>query len=118
MASPAVEFQQAIRAKSLPRACAQLAELPRITLVEAAQLLLLIDEVEPVGYEACTKRWISQLCLERPGAVGLRGIAQAAAALEILPMAPDSARYVLAEVLDAAGLPLVARVFTGAARSL
>ena len=107
--SPYARFQRALATGNLILVRAAAAELPRIGVAEA--MLLVILRAEPDQYERAAVRWLGRLALERTD-VDLDGLSQAAAALEALPVSPESARPMLAEVCRRAGQAQAAAVFT------
>lgn len=113
--SPSQRFRRALAAGNPRQVRAAAAELPDIGVAEAAAILLVIERTEPENYEPTALQWLSKLATEGHE-VGLRGLAQAATALEALPHEP-SVRAALAEVCLKAGLPEVASVFDADERS-
>ena len=109
--SPYARFQRALATGNLVLVRAAAAELPRIGVAEAAAMLLVILRAEPDQYERAAVRWLGRLALERTQ-VDLDGLSQAAAALEALPVSPESARPMLAEVCRRAGQAQAAAVFS------
>lgn len=113
--SPYARFQRAIATGNLVLIRAAAAELPRIGVAEAAAILLAILRTEPEQYERAAVRWLGRLCMERTR-VDLRDLSRAAAALDVLPREPESARPALADVCRRAGQEQAATVFGPAPR--
>jgi hypothetical protein len=107
--SPSQRFRRALAAGNPRQVRAAAAELPDIGVAEAAAILLVIERTEPENYEPTALQWLAKLATEGHD-VDLRGLAQAATALEALPHEP-SVRAALAEVCLRSGLPEVASVF-------
>jgi hypothetical protein len=107
--SASQRFRRALAAGNPRQVRAAAAELPDIGVAEAAAILLVIERTEPENYEPTALQWLAKLATEGHD-VDLRGLAQAATALEALPHEP-SVRAALAEVCLRAGLPEVASVF-------
>jgi hypothetical protein len=108
--SPYARFQRALATGNLTLVRTAAAELPRIGVAEAAAMLLVIERADPGQYERAAIRWLGRLCLERTE-VDLDDLSRAAAALDVLPEDPESARPLLAEVCRRAGQPQAASVF-------
>jgi hypothetical protein len=65
------------------------AELPRLDLGEALEVLLLMADQTPERYDRAAARWLGRLALERP-ATTLAELRLAAAACELLPRCPEA----------------------------
>ena len=108
-------FQRALAIGNPRLVRAAAAELPDISLAEAAAILLVIERTEPENYEHTALRWLARLATEAAH-VDLSGVAQAATALQALPHAP-AARATLAAICTTAGLADAARAFVSDHRS-
>ena len=60
-------FQRALRSRNLTLALAEARDLPRIDLVDALALLLLIRDAAPERYPRAAGRWLGRYCAETPG---------------------------------------------------
>src|SRR3954464_11269384 len=96
---PAVRarLDSALASRDLARVRAAARELPTIvTLADAVQVLLLMEEVEDPTFEAGAVRWIARLTTECQG-LTLGSVQAAVEALDALP-APDATATLLSLV--------------------
>jgi hypothetical protein len=87
-------FRRALEVGRLPIVYAAAAELPRIDLLDALEILALIAEQDPERYPRAAGRWIGRFALER-GPAGIGEVRMALAACELLPSHPAEALGVL-----------------------
>ena len=92
--SPYARFRRALEVGRLPIVYAAAAELPRIDLLDALEILALIAEQDPERYPRAAGRWIGRFALERRPA-GIGEVRIALAACELLPSHPAEALGVL-----------------------
>jgi hypothetical protein len=92
--SPYARFRRALHTRRLPIVYAAAAELPRIDLVDALEILVLIAEQDPDRYPRAAGRWIGRFALER-GPAQIAELRIAVAACELLPGHPAEAAAVL-----------------------
>ena len=85
------------------------AALSRLSLADAAAILLVIEGTEPENYERAALQWLARLAAEAPHG-DLPTIARAAVALAVLPSQP-LARAELAGVCLHLSVPEAAEVF-------
>ena len=64
--SPYAAFRRAIEARNLTRAVAEGRELPQISLVDAAELLVLAAELGRPSFDRWASRWVARYALENP----------------------------------------------------
>jgi hypothetical protein len=84
--SPYAAFRRAIEARNLPRALTEARDLPQISLVDAAELLVLAAEQHGPSFERWASRWAARYALEEANVTldeaqlvlaGLTGLRQA-----------------------------------------
>jgi hypothetical protein len=92
--SPYSRFRRALEVGRLPIVYAAAAELPRIDLLDALDILALIAEQDPDRYPRAAGRWIGRYALER-GGVHIAELRIVMAACELLPAHPGEALAVL-----------------------
>jgi hypothetical protein len=93
---PYAAFRRAIEARNLTRALTEARDLPRISLVDAAELVVLAAEQHGPSYERWSARWAARYALEEanvtldeaqlvlPGLTGLRQEDRQASALTLI----------------------------------
>jgi hypothetical protein len=108
--SPYARFQRALRVGKLDQIRDAAAELPRVDLVDALHICLLMGAEDDERYARAATRWLARFALERPR-VGLEDLRLGLKALQALPRDPEAARRMLAGLCAAHGL-------TGAERML
>ena len=86
---PYQRFRRALAIGRLPLVLAAAAELPRLDVADALEVLLLIADQDEARYPRAAARWLGRLALERPG-VTLAELRLAAAACEVLPAQPEA----------------------------
>ncbi len=80
--SPYPRFQRALRTGNLAVIRNAAAELPRVSLVDALTVCMVIRTADPDRYERATLRWLARYSLERAhDAADVRAAADAFAAL-------------------------------------
>lgn len=90
-------FDSALAGRDLARVRAAARELPSVvTLTDAVQVLLLMEEVEDPASESAAVRWIARLTTECRG-LSLASVHAAVEALDALP-APDATATLLSLV--------------------
>src|SRR3954471_16858370 len=100
--SPYGHFRRALEIGKLPMVLAAAAELPRLQLDDALEVLaLMAEQSPPERYQAAAARWCGRLALER--GASLAQLRLAVAACELLPEHPAGLR-----VLRALGEPQAA----------
>jgi hypothetical protein len=85
---PYQRFRRALAIGRLPLVLAAAAELPRLDVGDALEVLLLIADQDEARYPRAAARWLGRLALERPG-VTLAQVRLAAGACELLPERPE-----------------------------
>jgi hypothetical protein len=85
---PYQRFRRALAIGRLPLVLAAAAELPRLDVADALEVLLLMADQDEHRYPRAAARWLGRLALERPG-VTLADVRLAAAACEVLPVQPE-----------------------------
>lgn len=108
--SPYARFQRALRLGKLDQIRDAAAELPRVDLVDALHICLLMGAEDDERYARAAARWLARFALERPR-VGLEDLRLGLRALQSLPHDPEAGRRALAGLCAAHGL-------TGAQRML
>ena len=83
-------FKRALATNDLLLIRAAAAELPKVNLRDALEILPIIASAEPLTYDRAACRWLARLAIETH--VGLEQLGVALAALDRLP--EDSARSV------------------------
>jgi hypothetical protein len=86
---PYQRFRRALAIGRLPLVLAAAAELPRLDVADALEVLLLMADQDEARYPRAAARWLGRLALERPG-VMLADVRLAAAACEVLPAQPEA----------------------------
>jgi hypothetical protein len=82
-------FRRALEIGRLPLVLAAAAELPRLDLADALEVLLLMADQSPERYDRAAARWLGRLALERPDTT-VAELRLAAAACELLPRCPET----------------------------
>ncbi len=101
--SPYARFQRALRIGRLSMVRAAAAELPRVGLEDALEIVCLIEQQDSERYERAAVRWLARLCLEAP-TVGITDLRDGMLAFEALPENPEGAHRALAELCARHGL--------------
>ena len=86
---PHQRFRRALEIGRLPLVLAAAAELPRLDLPDALEVLFLIADQAPERYEPAATRWLGRLALERP-VTTLAELRLESAACEVLPRCPEA----------------------------
>jgi len=107
--SPYARFQRALRLGHLDQIRDAAAELPRVDIVDALAVCLLMGAQGDSRYDRAATRWLARFALERQD-VTLADVRTALAALNTLPANPVVARQALAELCAAHGLARAARI--------
>lgn len=97
------QFKRALKGRNVMLAWTMAAELPKVPLADALELLLLARDLEPTRFDRAATRWHARLCTERQLSGGEAQLALAA--LNALP-GPGvvSAAQALAALCEAHGL--------------
>ncbi|HEX4109401.1 MAG TPA: hypothetical protein VHX88_14790 [Solirubrobacteraceae bacterium] len=106
--SPYARFRRALERGNLAMVRAAAAELPRIDLADALEILLLIGAADQPTYDRAATRWLARFALERPSA-RLDDLRRGLYALEALPYNPQGARSGLRALCREHDLEQVAR---------
>ena len=85
---PYQRFRRALAIGRLPLVLASAAELPRLELDDALEVLLLIADQDEGRFPRAATRWLGRLALERPD-LSLPELRLAVAACELLPTHPE-----------------------------
>ncbi len=85
---PYQRFRRALEIGRLPLVLAAAAELPRLELDDALEVLLLIADQDERRFPRAATRWLGRLALERPE-LSLPELRLALAACELLPTRPE-----------------------------
>jgi hypothetical protein len=85
---PYQRFRRALEIGRLPLVLASAAELPRLELDDALEVLLLIADQDEGRFPRAATRWLGRLALERPE-LSLAELRLALAACELLPTHPE-----------------------------
>jgi hypothetical protein len=103
------QFKRALRGRHVMQAWALAADLPKVPLADALELLLLARDLEPARFDRGVPRWHARLCTEQRLSGGEAQLALAA--LNALP-GPGviSAAQSLAALCEAHGLDREVRV--------
>jgi hypothetical protein len=96
-------FQRALHAGDLELAHAAALELPRVDLVDALRIVLLMCKVDDARYDRAATRWLALFALERPSA-GLKDLKLAMSTLEALPYNEAAAKETLGRLCELHGL--------------
>jgi hypothetical protein len=102
-------FQRALRLGQLDQIRDAAAELPRVDIVDALAVCLLMSAQRDPRYDRAATRWLARFALERPN-VSLADVREAVAALNALPANPVAARQSLAALCTTHGLARAARI--------
>jgi hypothetical protein len=102
-------FQRALRLGQLDQIRDAAAELPRVDLVDALAVCLLMSAQRDPRYDRAATRWLARFALERRD-VTLADVRAAVAALNALPSDPVAGRQALAALCSAHGLARAARL--------
>jgi hypothetical protein len=102
-------FRAALDRGDLLSVQAAAAELPRVNLVDALAICLLLAQSRDERLDRASTRWLGRFALERPSA-GIADLRAALEAFENLPVRPDLARPALAAVCKRHGLPQAAAI--------
>jgi len=97
-------FRAALERGDLLSVQAAAAELPRVNLVDALAICLLLAQNRDDRLDRASTRWLGRFALERPSA-GIADLRAALEAFEDLPHRPDLARRALAALCTRHGLP-------------
>jgi hypothetical protein len=81
---PYARFRRSLDVGRLGLVLAAAAELPRLSLADALEVLVLMADQDPDRYSRAAVRWLGRLALERP-ALALADLRLALCALEALP---------------------------------
>jgi hypothetical protein len=100
--SPYTRFKRALHTGNLHIVRAAAAELPRIDLADALQIVWLMRDDEAL-YERAAMRWLGRFALEAPGAT-LADIEKAAKALRSVWWKPQETMRVLADICAGNGI--------------
>lgn len=112
--SPHAAFRRAIEARNLTRALAEARDLPQISLVDAAELVVLAAEQHGPSFERWAGRWAARYALEETnvtldeaqlvlaGLAGLRQADRQAAALALIAVFANRDRPDLGATVPAA----------------
>ena len=101
-------FKRALRGRHLMLAWSLASDLPKLTMPDALELLLLASEVELARFDRAAPRWHSRLCAERPLSALESQLALAAILALRSPAALDAAET-LASICQRHGLDREAR---------
>lgn len=104
-------FKRALGTGNLALVHAAAAELPRVELVDALSICLLLSAHDHARFERAAVRWLARLALERPG-VRLEDLRAGLVAFQALPHNPVAARRSLAELCAAHDLARAVPVLT------
>lgn len=85
---PYQRFRRALAIGRLPLVLASAAELPRLELADALEVLLLIADQDEARFPRAATRWLGRLALERPD-LTLPELRLAVTACELLPTRPE-----------------------------
>ena len=107
--SPYARFQRALRLGHLDQIRDAAAELPRVDLVDALAVCLLMSAQRDPRHDRAATRWLARFALERQG-VTLADMRAGMAALNALAANPVAARRSLALLCAAHGLARAARI--------
>ncbi len=107
--SPYARFRRALATGNLALVHAAAAELPRVDLVDALGICLLMGRQDDERFGRAAVRWLARLSLERPS-VRLDDLRLGLVAFDALPHNPAAARRTLAQLCAAHGLDGARRV--------
>jgi hypothetical protein len=110
--SPYARFQRALRLGKLDQIRDAAAELPRVDLVDALHICLLMSTQDDDRFDRAATRWLARFAIERPQ-VGLDDLRLGLQALRTLPRDAEAARRALARLCAEHGLPRAERVLAG-----
>ncbi len=105
-------FRRALRGGNIAQAHAAALELPRIDLVDALSIVLLMSAQDDERYDRAATRWLARFALERPSA-RLEDLQLALHALEALPYNEQAARQTIRGLCEAHGLRRAAEALGG-----
>ncbi len=100
-------FKRALATGNLALVHAAAAELPRVDLVDALSICLLLSAHDDERFDRAAVRWLARLALERP-ALRLDDLRAGLVAFRALPHNPTAAREQLGRLCAAHGLPAAA----------
>ena len=106
--SPYARFRAALRAGNLLVVRAAAAELPRVDLVDALAICVLMGAQGDERFERAATKWLARLALEHPS-IALEELRRGLNALDALPHNPAAARGELVALCRRHGLPEAAR---------
>jgi hypothetical protein len=107
--SPYARFRAALRAGNLLLVRTAAAELPRVDLIDALAICVLMGAQQDERFDRAATRWLARLALERPG-IDLDDLRDGLNALDALPHNPGAARGELIALCSRHGLPEAARI--------
>ena len=107
--SPYARFRAALKAGNLLLVRSAAAELPRVDLVDALAICVLMGAQQDERFDRAATKWLARLSLERP-TMSLDELRRGLHALDALPHNPHAARGELIELCSRNGLPDAARV--------
>src|SRR5262249_45689723 len=99
----------ALRAGNLLLVRSAAAELPRVDLVDALAICVLMGAQQDDRFDRAATKWLARLALERP-TISLDDLRRGLHARDPLPHNPGAARGELIVLCQAHGLPDAARV--------
>ena len=97
-ASSYANFKRALATNDLLLIRAAAAELPKVNLRDALEILPIIATAEPMTYDRAACRWLARLALEKD--VGLEQLGVALGALDRLPDDPPRSLDALAHFVS------------------
>ena len=109
--SPYARFRAALQAGNLLLVRTAAAELPRVDLVDALAICVLMGAQHDERFDRAATKWLARLALERP-TIGLDELRRGLHALDALPHNPAAARGELIALCSRHGLPDAARLLT------
>lgn len=107
--SPYARFRAALGAGNLLLVRAAAAELPRVDLVDALAICVLMGAQGDDRFDRAATKWLARLALERPS-ISLDDLRGGLHALDALPHNPNAARRELISLCSRHGLPDAARI--------
>jgi hypothetical protein len=107
--SPYARFRAALKAGNLLLVRTAAAELPRVDLVDALAICVLMGAQQDERFDRAATKWLARLAIERPS-IGLDDLRCGMHALDALPHNPGAARGELIALCSRHGLSDAARV--------
>lgn len=107
--SPYARFRAALKAGNLLLVRTAAAELPRVDLVDALAICVLMGAQQDDRFDRAATKWLARLAIERP-TLGLDELRRGLHALDALPHSPAAARSELIALCSRHGLPDAARL--------